>query len=201
MTIDHEIIDARLATLRNGRLPVLWPADVVGVQSRHWIGRLILHMQAIKTGAAALTHLAGVDRDPWLIESVGHVRRVNVLGVYGDAPIMVWRQRHWSLAQRQAIAARWRSVVNQPYGYLRLILAGIDSLIPGQRYPLTGLAGLDHFKVCSSLIAWGTDKETGTNNFGLPWRAVTPDSAHDWCRAHPEDWELAYTSLATRAGG
>jgi hypothetical protein len=178
--------------------PNLLEGDVLLTRNPGAFGVLIRFFEHWKSGEANASHAAAViDGQGNLVESLVRVARSH-LAKYDTTPARVWRNTRWSFAQRAAIAARVQTAVGEGYGWGKIALFALDCLVPGQRYPFTQLFGVTSFKVCSNLVAWAIEKETGNQAFGLPWRSVSPDAIDDWCGKHGGEWVLAHDSFAAK---
>ena len=199
---------------RNEFMPALLAADTFTSRSESWLGRAIRWWQATASGASDINHIGGViaGGPPDMVmasEAVGHVRNVNFWRVYANVPIRVWRNKRWTEAERAAVARQWESAEGTGYAWLRMAPIMADSLVgwfkrvvlrrPGEFYWFTQKLKITNFKVCSNLWAWGIQKALGAEVTGRPWQCVTPDSAEDWFRSHPDDWELVWDSVDTGA--
>lgn len=87
--------------------------------------------------------------------------------------------RHIELtdAQRNAIIARAATLKGQDYGYIRLFLQLVDQAF--QTNYFTKRIKDPRYQICSSLVAWCYDVETGIRFNGINWSAVEPDDIDD----------------------
>lgn len=146
-------------------------------------------------------HIAGLISPAEMFHAVSTVRRASWPAY--NQPCQVWRHRHLTDQQRQAIVDAVLKFEGRPYGPLKLFLHLGDWALAWARYGLTlgrvrgevwacrRLSRLDWFPICSYLWAHAWEEALGYQ-FGAPAERVNPDDMHDWVKQHPEDWELVY---------
>lgn len=122
-------------------------------------------------------------------------------------PCRVYRHRHWTPAQRQAVAAAMEGRLGRLYAPVKLILHAVDWALAWGRWALTlglwsgevvaarRLAVIDRMVICSQAVADSVAEGAGYH-FGTDPNAANPDSMEDWCRQHPQDWELVHERAA-----
>jgi uncharacterized protein YycO len=88
--------------------------------------------------------------------------------------------------QREAVVNRARTMIGKHYGYARLALQLMDQVFRTNWF--TKRIKDPDYQICSSLIAWCYDKETGIRFNGINWAAVEPDDIDDEALLN-KDWE------------
>lgn len=93
---------------------------------------------------------------------------------------------------RLLLATTARAYLGRKYGAFKIGLHLGDALLAkvfgGSPYLFRRLALMDDYPICSWLWAHAYDKALGYR-FGVDPDAAAPDDMHDWCLAHPEEWE------------
>jgi len=105
--------------------------------------------------------------------------------------------RHTGLTdqQRMAIIDRARSLRGLDYGYIRLGLQLLDQIFSTNWF--TRRIKDPNYQICSSLVAWCYDVETGIRFNNINWSAVEPDDIDDESlKTHTEfetilEWEMS----------
>jgi hypothetical protein len=179
----------------NDGMPHLFPADIVLTRGEGWMSKAIRWFGARKSGSSRVNHAAGAIDSRLVIESLNRVKVRDFWKAYADTPLCVWRFRRFTMDERNTISDLLLDHDSEGYGWGKIGLLALDSLIPGQHYPFSRWLGVSHFKVCSNLLAYSYTKATGKNWFGLNWRSVTPDAIDDFCHANPQDWQLVWDTL------
>lgn len=130
----------------------------------------------------------GFPGDARIVEAVGRVR-VGFLSRYADKKtrVAIYRPRNISFADLDAIVRSALEDVGRGYGWLKL-LPHVGDWLLGGRYVFRRLARLDRFPICSFHVASKFQKIG--KDFGVPVGAATPDDIDDFCRSHPDKYEM-----------
>jgi hypothetical protein len=96
------------------------------------------------------------------------------------------RHKYLTAEQREAIVKRAKSLRGQDYGYIRLGLQLLDQVF--QTNWFTKRIKDPTYQICSSLVAWSYDVETGIRFNGINWSAVEPDDIDDESLSNEADW-------------
>jgi hypothetical protein len=178
-------------------IPELRPADLILSASSSFISRLIRWFEKRQTGHACVSHaamaLGPLESKPSVVEQL-LTMVISPLEKYEAQKILIYRNKKWSVTKKWNICISMLSMMNQPYGFLKIPLNALDCIF--RTYWFTSNLGIGHFKECAQAYAWACYRATGKDDvFGCGWRCVTPDIMDDYCREHPEDWELVYKNL------
>jgi len=97
--------------------------------------------------------------------------------------------RHSGLTdeQRLCIVDRAKSLRGLDYGYVRLGLQLFDQIFSTNWF--TKRIKDPNYQICSSLVAWCYDVETGVRFNGINWSAVEPDDIDDESLSSTTDFE------------
>lgn len=158
--------------------------------------RLIVRVQERKNNAPAKSvHVdVAVSRES-IVGAVGRIRKT-VITDYANRPVIIYRHRDWTMAQRAAIGDLAVSVVGQMYGWGKLGLIWLESWLPKSWYPFTRHLGVTSFKVCSNLVGWLTEKAIDQRPWnGVHWRCLNPDFIDDESRDHPLTWKVVHNTM------
>ena len=97
------------------------------------------------------------------------------------------RHRNLTDDQRKAIVQRAITLHGRSYGYIRLFLQLLDQTFHTNYF--TRRIKNPTYQICSSLVAWCYDVETGIRFNGLSWAAVEPDDIDDESLRSNTDFE------------
>lgn len=89
----------------------------------------------------------------------------------------VIRHRYLTEEQRKKIVERAKTMIGKRYSVLRITLQLFDNLF-NTNYFTKRIKDPDQ-QICSSLVAWCYDVETGVRFNGINWSAVEPDDIDD----------------------
>jgi hypothetical protein len=99
----------------------------------------------------------------------------------------VIRNKNITDEQREDIVKRATTLHGLNYGYIRLGLQLFDQFF--QTNWFTRRIKNPDYQICSSLVAWCYDVETGIRFNGINWSAVEPDDIDDESLRNTKDWE------------
>jgi len=89
----------------------------------------------------------------------------------------VIRHKEITDVQREAIVKRAKTLSGLEYGYIRLVLQFFDQAFNTNYF--TKRIKDPTYQICSSLVAWSYDVETGIRFNGVNWAACEPDDFDD----------------------
>ena len=88
--------------------------------------------------------------------------------------------------RKQAVINRAKTLRNFNYSWKRLFAQFLDQLFNTDRF--TGGIKSEEEQICSSLVAWAYQKETGLKFNGVGWRSCEPDDIDDASIKNPTVW-------------
>ena len=97
------------------------------------------------------------------------------------------RHRNITDEEREAIVKRAQSMYGESYGYARLGLQLLDQAFNTNWF--TRRIKNPRYQICSSLVAWCYDVETGIRFNHINWSAVEPDDVDDESLRYDTDFE------------
>ena len=92
--------------------------------------------------------------------------------------------------RKQAVVNRAKTKKNFKYSWKRLIAQLLDQLFKTDRF--TGGIKSEDEQICSSLVAWAYQKETGLNFNKVNWKSCEPDDIDDASIKNPAVWKTIY---------
>ena len=122
-----------------------------------------------------------------------------------QGPCEVWRHKHLTGTQREAIAAHARAYAGRRYGWWKIGFHGVDWALAWARYGMTlghvkgevyavrRILSIDDRPICSWV--WAHAYRDAGIGLGEPEGCATPDGLRDFVSAS-DDWELVYERAA-----
>lgn len=158
----------------------LKPGDVIIVASKKgWLGTAILAvLNFAQKDEVKYHHAMLMIDDEVCIEALNKItcsyvrERIKSFKRY-----KIIRHKELTDEHRNRIAKRAKSLNGMTYGYIRLALQLLDQAFRTNWF--TRRIKDPDYQICSSLVAWAYDVETGVRFNNLSWSAVEPDDIDD----------------------
>ena len=110
----------------------------------------------------------------------------------------IYRPLGLSDQHRAEIAAAWLSIQGRWYGWWANITHAGDGLLAkifgGSPVVFRWLSGGGKRTNCSGRVDRIMSAVVGPRPFGMPVGTPSPDDIHDYCRNHPDEYELIWSS-------
>lgn len=89
--------------------------------------------------------------------------------------------------RKEAVVKAAEKFLGKKYSYFRIFLQLLDHIFNTDRF--TGKYKDEDDHICSSLLAWAYQKETGLKFNGINWRSCEPDDIDDASLKNPNVWD------------
>jgi hypothetical protein len=180
-------------------MALLLRCDIVLVRKKGaFLSTAIRFFEAMKDNKSAIaSHTglitkSGVNLDATITEALPHVVEHKLVDEYGSDPkaeLCVFRPLNLTDADERMIIAKAESYVGDGYGYAKLLAQLADDLL-GSPYLFRRLCRIDNRPICSYVV--GAAFNAVGLNFGVPYRAVSPDDIWDFCISHPDKYQFVW---------
>jgi len=162
------------------------PCDIVLTAGQGIVSRAIrLLTRQIGESRTKVNHVGIVVekscqlRNAVIVEALHKVRRHPLERRYGSGQddVAIYRPMNLTHQEKQIVVSAANSYVGRSYGYLKIILHLLDSLLLGT-YLFRRLGCMDDYPICSWLVAYSYAK--AGKEFGVDPGAATPDDIWDF---------------------
>ena len=171
----------------------LEPADIILTKTKKGcIGNLILRtMRAFQKDKVYYQHAALVVNDNEAIEALWTVELTKLEERFPKFErYKIIRCPLVGPDRKQAIVKQAKTMLGKKYSYKRIFFQLLDQIFRTNRFT-NGLRTEDE-QICSSLVAWCYEKQTGLKINKLKWQSVEPDDIDDASIKNPAVWETIY---------
>lgn len=177
---------------------ILQPGDIFLSRSNSWFGRAIRWFTregaepATKVNHVGIIVEGGPLDQAVAVEALQTVKRHSFWDarVESGGAVAVFRPLNLTPEQTQRIVRYCEAQVGKRYGYHKIVLHGLRKFGPARAAidRVWSRVGWDRYPICSYLVARAF--ETCGLDFGVAATLAVPDDIWDFCRDHPEKYEL-----------
>ena len=167
----------------------LEPADVIITKAnKSWFSAAILKvLRLLQDDKVKYQHAMLIVDDNTCIEALNKIEFNNPRERFEDFErYKVIRCSLLSVHLKQAIVDRAKTLEGFKYGYKRLIFQLLDQIFKTDWF--TGGIKSEEEQICSSLVAWAYQKETGLKFNKIDWKSCEPDDIDDASIKNPTVW-------------
>ncbi len=158
----------------------LLPADIIiTADKKSWFSKAILVvLNFFQKDEVKYQHVMMAIDDKMCIEALNKITtNVSRDRMKDFKRFKIIRHKYITDDEREAIVRRAETLMGLDYGYIRLVLQLFDQAL--QTNFFTKRIKDPNYQICSSLVAWCYDVETGVRFNGINWSAVEPDDIDD----------------------
>jgi len=166
------------------------PADIIITKDRSgYFGRLILNaLRLFQRDRVMYQHAILVVNNETCIEALTRIKYNNLHERLKDFErYKVIRCKLLANDRKEAVVESARSLIGKEYGYGRLILQLFDQIFHTNFF--TNVAKNENVQICSSLVAWAYQKQTGLRFNNVDWESCDPDDIDDEALKNPTVWQ------------
>ncbi len=163
----------------------LLPADIIiTTDKKSWFSKAILAvLNFFQKDEVKYQHVMMAVNDEICIEALNKITfNISRDRMKDFKRFKIIRHKDITDEQRQDIVNRAKTLIGLDYGYIRLALQLFDQAF--QTNYFTRRIKDPTYQICSSLVAWSYDVETGIRFGGINWAAVEPDDIDDESLRH-----------------
>ena len=177
----------------------LHPGDVVLTAGSSVLARLIRWSEVHKANPQARVNHAAlcVGTPDLIVEAATVARKTSLWRFHADDGILIYRSLDLTADQKQVLVTVAETWIGRPYPVGHLLAYLIDNKVFGGRTVARWLLTLKPNGVCSRLVA-SAFAALGLD-FGVP--EPDPDDMDDFCRTHPDKYQLVYSQRIPEVAG
>ena len=168
----------------------LEPADIIITKDKKgYFGRLIIKaMRLFQRDKVMYQHAILVVDNTTCLEALMKIKYNNLNERLKDFErYKIIRCRLLAPDRKEAIVKEASSLIGKRYGFGRLFLQLFDQVFHTNFF--TDVVKNENVQICSSLVAWAYQKQTGLKFNGVEWESCDPDDIDDESLKNPSVWE------------
>ena len=171
----------------------LEPADIIITKDKKsWFSAAILRvLRWAQDDKVYYQHAILVANDKEAIEALWTVKRTKIEErLQSFERYKIIRCALIGEDRKAAIIKQVETMLGKKYSYKRIFFQLLDQIFHTNKFT-KGLKTEDE-QICSSLVAWGFEKQTGLKINKLKWQSVEPDDIDDASIKNPTVWKTIY---------